>query len=112
MASGQLAGVLQGMRGQDIDVAGQNAGFQQQREMMQGQFGQQTNLANMQAKLQQMGMNDQASLGYLAQLMGIDEIELKRQLGAAQVEAGDKGIFGDILQAGGAIGASYAGRKP
>lgn len=112
-----LGGVLGQMRGQDIDVAGQNAGFQQQRMLQQGGFQQQTNLANQQSQLAQTGMNDQASLGYLAQLLGVDQATLQADLAARQMKMGDKGIFPTLLQVGGQIGAAaatggFSGAKP
>lgn len=108
-ANGQLAGILQGMRGQDLDLAGQNAAFQQQQMMQQGQFGQQTNLANQQAQLAQTGMNDSAQLGYLAQLLGLDQAQLAALYQAKGLQMGDKGIFPQVLQTAGQMGAAYAG---
>lgn len=107
-AAGQLGGMLQGMRGQDIDVAGQNAGFQQQRMMQQGAFDQQTGLSNQDSRLRQMAMNDQASQQYMAQLLGMDAQTFQNELAKRQLAASDKGILGSALQAAGGIGAAYA----
>lgn len=109
-ANGQLGGVLNEMRGGDINVAGQNANLQQQRNMLQGQFGQQVNLANQGAQLQQTGMNDQANMGYLAQMMGMDQQQFQNEMAKRGLASQDKGIFPGLLQAGGTIAASYAGR--
>ena len=108
-ANQQLGGVLQGMRGQDIDIAGQNAGFNQQRTMMQGQFGQQTALANQAAQLQQQGMNDAQINSYLAKMMGMDDATFAREMQKKQLNAQDKGIMGSAMQIGGQALASYAG---
>lgn len=83
-AQGQLAGLLGNMRGQDIGVAGANMNSQQQQQQVQ--------------------------LGALAQMLGIDQAELQAQMNKAQVNAADGGILGGLISAGGAIGASYAGR--
>lgn len=107
-ANQQLAGIYGGMRGQDLDLAGQNAQLLQQRNMLQGQFGQQTNLANQQAQLQQTGMNDQAAQGYLASLMGLDQMQLQQLLAKQQLNAQDKGLLGQLMQIGGQVGAAYA----
>lgn len=109
-ARGQLAGLLQGTRGQDLDFAGQNAQLEQQRNLMQGQFGQQTNLANQAAALQQRGMNDQYGLGLMGQYLNVSDAELRARLARLGMLPEDKGMFGDLLQAGGTIGAAYAGR--
>lgn len=109
-ATGQLGGLLQGMRGQDIDFAGQNANLAQQRNMMQGQFDQQTGLANMQSKLQQMGMNDARSQSLIAQMMGMDAQQLQAEMMKQQLNAADKGNFGNILQLGGGLMAGPLGQ--
>jgi len=108
-ATGQLGGILGQMRGQDIDLAAQNAQLQQQRMLQQGAFNQQTGLANQDAALRQMGMNDQASLGYLAQLLGVDQAQLQAQLAKQQIALQDKGHLGSLLQSLGTIGAAAAG---
>jgi hypothetical protein len=86
-ANAQLGGLLSGMRGQDIGVASQNAGFQQQ-----------ANLANQNAQLQQTGMNDQMKLGLLANMLGWDQAALAAALGKAGIAASDKGIMPGLLQ--------------
>jgi hypothetical protein len=107
-AAGQLGGLLQGMRGQDIDFAGQNAQLAQQRMLQQGAFDQQTGLANQDARLRQMGMNDQASQNYLAQLLGMDQATFQRELAKQQMNAQDKGALGGLLQGAAGIGMTYA----
>lgn len=84
-AQGQLGGLLGTMRGQDIGVAG----------------------ANQQAELAQR----QLQLGGLAQMLGIDQAELQAAIAKANANNADKGMFGNLLQAGGQIGAAYAGGK-
>ena len=63
-AQGLLAQALGQGRGQDLTMAGQNAGFQQERMLQQGQLDSATQLANLHAQLTQNGMNDQAALAY------------------------------------------------
>lgn len=109
-ARGQLAGLLQGARGQDLDMASQNAQLLQQRNLMQGQFGQQTNLANQAAALQQRGMNDQYGLGLMGQYLATSDAELRARMARAGMMAPDGGMFGDLLQAGGTLGAAYLGK--
>ncbi|MGN6107230.1 MAG: hypothetical protein ACTHU0_19135 [Kofleriaceae bacterium] len=108
-ATGQLAGILGTMRGQDLDLAGQNAQLAQQRMLQQGQFNQQANLANQQAALAQTGMNDQAQMGYLAQLLGMDQAQFAAELAKRGLAQQDKGVFPGLLQAGGQVGAAFAG---
>lgn len=116
-AMGQLGQLTTGMRGQDIDVAGQNAQLtqnmnlanlnaQNQQIFQQAGLNQATSLANMQARLQVMGLNDQASLAYLAQLYGVDQTEMAARLSQEATQFGQKGVFGDILAAGGTLGAA------
>jgi hypothetical protein len=91
-ARGQLAGVLGQGAQQDIGIAGQNAGMQQQNS-----------LANMAAQLQSRGMNDAATLGYLSQLTGIDQAELQARLQQEQFQIAQRnpGHLGDIFKMGG-----------
>jgi hypothetical protein len=110
-ARGQLAGLMQGARGQDLDLAGQNAAFNQQRMLQQGQFNQQTNLANQGAQLQQRGMNDQYGLGLMGQYYNTSAAELAARQNRAGMMPQDGGMFGDLLQAGGTLGAAYLGRR-
>lgn len=88
-AQGQLAGILNGMRGQDISIG-------------QG---------NQQAQLGQTGLNQQYSLGLLGQQLGYDQAALNQGNTQAALNAADKGMFGQLLAAGGQIGAAYAGKK-
>lgn len=105
-ARGQLAGLLGQGRGADLDLAGQNAQLQQQRNLMQGQFGQQTNLANQSAQLQQSGMNDAYGLGMMGQYANISAQELQARLARAGLLGQDQGHLGALLQAGGQIAAA------
>ncbi|MBP9863234.1 MAG: hypothetical protein KBD62_35135 [Kofleriaceae bacterium] len=108
-AQGMLAQALGQGRGQDLSLAGQNAGFNQERMMGQGQLDSATQLANLHAQLTQTGMNDQAALAYMAQLLGMDEANLRAQLGEQSIMAGQRkdGFLGDALQAGGGLMAGY-----
>jgi len=107
----QLAG--QG-REQDIGLAAQQAGMNQQMNLanlssqnqaifQQAGLNQATSLANMQAKLQQAGMNDQAALGYLAQLYGMNQAEMMARLQQEQALLSQPSTFGQVLQAAGPI---------
>ncbi len=107
-AVGQLGGILAQTRGQDLDVAGQNAQFQQQRMMGQGSMDQQAALANLTAQLQSRGMNDQAIQGYLAQMTGLDRDAWQRELQKRALAQGDKGALPGILQAAGSAATTYA----
>lgn len=107
-AVGQLGGILQGMRGQDIDFAGQNAQLQQQRMLQQGQFDQQTGLANQDAALRARGMNDAAAQGYLQQLAGLDNAAWMREMQKRQLGQQDTGALGGLMSAAGGIGMTYA----
>lgn len=82
-AMGQLGSLLGGMRTADIGIAG----------------------ANQQANMQQQ----QIQLSALAQMLGVDEVTLRQELAKRQLAAGDKGMFGSLLQQAGNIGAAYAG---
>lgn len=86
-AQGQLAGLLGNMRGQDIGIGQGNQG----------------------AQVQTNGQNNSQELGYLSQLLGIDQLTLQQMLAKQQVANGDKGILPGLLQAGGTIGAAAAG---
>jgi len=123
MANQTLTGLMGQGRQQDIDIAGQNAQLQQgmsmanlsaqnQRVFQQAGLDQSTSLANMQSKLSTMGMNDQAALAYMAQLFNVDLAEMQARLGQEQlrISGESKGMFGDLLQAGGTMGAAYLSR--
>lgn len=105
-ARGQLSGLLQSTRDQDLNYAGQNAQLQQQRDLQQGQFGQQTNLANQQSRLQQQSMNDQYGLGLMGQYANVSQAELQARMARAGMFQEDKGMLPDLLQAGGTLGAA------
>ena len=87
-AQNQLAGIYSGMRGQDISIG-------------QG---------NQNAQLNQTGLNQQYSLGLLGQQLGYDQAALNQGNTQAALNAADKGVFGQLLAAGGQIGAAYAGK--
>jgi hypothetical protein len=108
-ARGQLAGLMGQTRGQDLDLAGQNANFNQQRMLQQGGFNQQTNLANQGAQLQQRGMNDQYGLGLMGQYANVSQAELQARMARAGMLPQDRGMFGDLMQMGGTLGAAYLG---
>lgn len=110
-ARSALAGVLGQGRGQDLDLASQNAQLAQQRMMQQGMFNQQTGLANQQAALAQRGMNDQYSLGLMGQYAGISEAELRARMARAGVLPQDNGQFGNIMSAAGPILAAFSDRN-
>jgi hypothetical protein len=82
-AMGQLGHLLSQTRQQDIGVAGAN-----QNAAMQ--------LQNMQ-------------LGALAQMLGVDQAALQQDLAKRQIALQDKGMFPDLLQAGGSMLAAYGG---
>lgn len=96
-ARGQLAGVYDSMRGQDLGFAG---------------MGQQAAMANQNAALQQRGMNDQYGLGLMGAYNQMDQQELQARMARAGMlqQANTGGMFGDLLQAGGMLGAAYLGR--
>lgn len=107
-AAGQLGNVYGQMRGQDLDLAGQNAGFLQQRMLQQGQMSQQANLANLDAQLRQTGMNDQARQQYMQQLLGMDQATFQRVMAKEQLNAQDQGHLGGLLQGAAGLGATWA----
>lgn len=102
-ARGLLAGVLGQGREQDLGLATSQAGLNQQAGMANQQAQNQFALADQAAKLQQMGMNDQQIAQLLAQLYGMNAAQMQATLS-------DQGIFGDVLQMGGTLGASWLSR--
>lgn len=102
-ARGQLAGLLGQSRSADLSLAGQNAQLAQQRMLQQGSFDQQTALANQAAMLQQRGQNDAYGLGMMGGYLNTSEAELRARLARAGMYGEDKGMFGDLLQAGGSF---------
>lgn len=99
-ARGALGQLLGQGRSADIGLASTQAGLDQQRV-----------LANQQAGLQQQGLNNQMDLGLLSQLLGMDQATLEAQLGLTGLQqqyGGTKGYLGDLLSAGGQMGAAYA----
>lgn len=64
-AQGMLASTLQGMRGQDVELATQQAGLTQQTDLANAGFRQQTGLANQSAQLATTAQNDATVQNYL-----------------------------------------------
>lgn len=91
---------------QNMALANQSA--QNSATMQQAQLNQQTSLSNLEAKLKQMGMNDQAIMGYLGAMTGMNEAELRARMGQEQTALSQTGIAGGLLGAAGQIGAAYA----
>lgn len=98
-----LGSLLGQGRGQDMDMASQNAQLQQQQMLQQGQFGQQTNMANQAAALQQRGMNDQYGLGMMGQYANLSAEELRARMARAGLVGQDNGNLGNVLSAAGPI---------
>lgn len=122
-ANAQLAGVLGQGRSADINIAGQNAQLgqqmnlanldaQNQRVFQQAGLDQARSLAEMQSKLATMGMNDQASLGLMAQLFGISATEMQGRLAqeGQKIENYKPGWGGQAIQAVGSIVAAASDR--
>ena len=82
-ARGQLAGLLGQMRGQDLS----QQGLQQQ----------------------QYSAQNQAQLGYLGQLLGLDQAQMQALLAKQQLSLQDQGHLGALLSGGAQVGAAYAG---
>lgn len=117
-ARAQLGGLVQGARGQDIGMATTQAGLQQQVNLanmsaqnqqifQQAGLDQATSLANMQAKLATMGMNDQATIAYLAAIYGVDVAEMQARLeqDKMQIAQRGEGVGADIMVAAGTAAA-------
>lgn len=81
-AQNQLGGLLNAQRGQDIQTAGANQAAQMQQQQLQ--------------------------LAGLAQMLGIDQAQLQQELAKRQIDAGDKGMLGSLMEIGGQVGAAYA----
>lgn len=82
-AQGQLGGLLGGMRSQDINTAATNLAADQNQQQIQ--------------------------ISALAQMLGVDEAQLKQELAKRQLAAGDKGMLGTLMQIGGQAAISAAG---
>lgn len=110
-AAGLLGQVSGQARGQDLSTAAQNMSAQNQRIFQQAGLDQATSLANMQARLQMMGMNDQAVLGFLSQMFGVDAAEMQARLQQdnQRIAQRDPGLLGDLIAAGGTVAGAYAG---
>ena len=100
-ARGQLAGVYDSMRGQDLSFAGQNANLAQQMAM-----------ANQQATLQQRGMNDAYANNMFSNYAGVSQAEMQARAERARILAGQQGnqMGANLLQMGGTLGAAYLSR--
>lgn len=101
-ARSAMIGLADSTRGQDLSFAGQNANLMQQ-----------AGLANASNTLAQRGMNDQYGLGLMGQYANISDAELRARMaraGILQQQAQGSGFAGDLLQAGGTMGAAYLGR--
>lgn len=81
-ARAQLGGLLGNVRGQDLQTQGLNQS--------------------------QMQANDSAQLGYLSQLLGVDQQSLAAAIAQQQVAQGDRGNLGRLLQGAGQLGMMYA----
>ncbi len=125
-ARGQLGANLSSLAGQDINVAGQNAGFRQQsgmfnagQQQQMNQFNaglqQQTNLANQNAQLQQTGLNQSLALGANNALQNQAQAEMaarmqQEQMAFGNLDPGTGGYLGTALGlAGAGIGAAFGG---
>lgn len=102
-AQEQLGSVLSGVRGQDIGLATNQAGLDQQtglagmqagndRSTQNAQLQQQTRIANMDAQLRQQGMNDQDRQAMLASMFGVDRAN---QSDAQTTQALNAGVAGN-----------------
>ena len=109
----QLGGVLQGARGQDIGIASEQAGLEQQAAManqaatnqfalQQGSFDQQTALANQQAELQAQAQQDALTqalnqqiggltMGQQSSLQDLERMKMMRDLDLERIKAGAYG---------------------
>lgn len=86
-AQAMLTQALGQGRGQDLTLAGQNAGLQQQ----------------------QTAQNNQMYIQLLSQLTGMDANQLAAQLGIYQTDKAAPGLLGSLLSAGGQVAAAAAG---
>lgn len=122
-ANAQIAGLATQGRGQDLDMASQNAQLGQQMNLanlsaqnqqifQQAGLDQATSLANMQARLAQTGMNDTAQLAYLSQIFGVSQAEMQGRLAEEQIKmqkkANSQAFWGGLFQTAGSIGAGAA----
>jgi hypothetical protein len=64
---------------------------------------QQMQLANLDAQLRSRGMDDQQRIAFLQQLTGMNAQELQAKMQAYTAGTQDKGMFGQLLAAGGQI---------
>jgi endosialidase-like protein len=119
-ALGQLGQVLGQGAAQDVQVGLSNMDAQNQRIFQQAGLNQATSLANMAARLQKMGLDDNATAGYLGQLFGMDAAEMQARLGAQQLEVQQElglanvdtsGWGANLMNLGGAALTGYATGK-
>lgn len=76
-ATNQLGGLLNATRGQDVQVAGANQASNQQQQQVQ--------------------------LAALAQMLGVDVAALQQQMEKSKIDSTDKGMFGNLMVAGGSL---------
>lgn len=86
-AQNQLGGLLGATRGQDLQTRGQDI---------------QTAGANQAAQMQQQ----QVQLAALAQMLGVDQAALQQDMEKRKIAATDKGMFPELLKAGGSLMAA------
>lgn len=131
MARGGDAVLAQRRGAEQMAGIASNASGQAQRAAIEGQMqahglltqaagqargqDQAIQLANLDAKLKQMGMDDQARLGYMAQLTGLDIAQLQQQMASYNQAAANPGMLGPLLSAAGTalagpIGGAIAGK--
>lgn len=95
MAQQAAMGDQMNAQGLMAQVAGQGRGQDSQIQ-----------LANMDAQLRAAGMTDQARLGYLAQLTGMNAAQLQAQTQAMTAATQQPGMLGPLLSAGGQLGGA------
>ena len=81
-----LGGLAAQARGQDVDLATQQAQLRQQALMQNAGFSQQANLANQQAALQQQGINNQSQQFAMGNLLQQSEANRQAMMGYAGME--------------------------
>jgi hypothetical protein len=116
-ARGLLGQVAQGARAQDIGLATDQAGLQQQTALAQAQLAQDTQKTNLLTAVEQQKQRDSLVQSYVAQGMSLDQAQYQAELQQAQFNAellarqaaADKGVAMQSSAAGGqAVGAGIA----
>lgn len=116
-ARGLLGQVAQGTRAQDIGLATDQAGLQQQAQATNAQLAQDTAKTNLLAGIEQQKQKDALVQSYVAQGMSLDQAQYQAELQQAQFNAqllaqqsaADKGVAMQSSAAGGqAAGAAAA----